>query len=90
MLTKLFVSFGWTRDDLKWVYLQLVSVAALIASGVFDLVYWCDYLSIPCSPVAIRWVQAISAFVLWVSARNASSKLPGVTNPTDKELANAK
>jgi hypothetical protein len=83
MLSKLFISFGWTRDDLKWVYLQVVAVAALITSGAFDIPYWCGQLSIPCPPTMIRWVQALAALVLWISAQNASSKLPGKINPLD-------
>ena len=77
VLGSYFTSLGWTRDDAKWFWLQIVTVATLISSNVLDLPYWAGYLGIPLSTRELHWVQAITAIVLWVSARSATSALPG-------------
>ena len=76
MLTNLFIKLGWSRDDFKWLFLQIVAVAALISSNVFDVPYWADYLGVPLSPTALHWIFGISALVLWLSGRYNSSPLP--------------
>lgn len=79
MLTNLFIRWGWSRDDWKWLWFQIVSVAAIITSGLFDVPYWCDYLGIPLSPLTLRWITALSALILWVSARHSATTLPSAT-----------
>ena len=76
MLANLFIRFGWSRDDWKWLWLQILTVAALISSNVFDVNYWCNYLGIPMTPLVLHWINALSALILWLSARNATSQLP--------------
>lgn len=78
MLTNFFITLGWTRDDWKWFWLQIVTVAALITSNVFDIQYWATYLGVTLTPTILRWIQALSALVLWISARNQASTLPGI------------
>ena len=75
-LAALFASWGWSRDDWKWLWLQIVPVAALISSNVFDVSYWMGYLGIPLSPTALHWIFALSALVLWVAGKMDSSRLP--------------
>lgn len=76
MLTRLFIWLGWSRDDWKFWWAQIVSLCALVVSGVFDITYWGNYLSIPISPTLLHWIMAVSAFVLWVSARHSATTLP--------------
>ena len=75
-LSGLFVSLGWSRDDWKWLYLQVGSVAALIASGVFNVEYWATYLGLTLTPIELHWIQALAVLILWVSGKMDSSKLP--------------
>lgn len=76
MLTNLFIKLGWSRDDWKWLFLQIASVAALISSNVFDVPYWADYLGIPLSPTVLHWIFGSSALILWIAGRYNSSPLP--------------
>ena len=76
MFTRLFIRFGWSRDDYKFIWAQIVSICALVVSGLFDITYWGNYLSIPISPTLLHWIMAVSAFVLWVSARHSSTTMP--------------
>lgn len=68
---------GFTRDDEIWWWGQLCGVAAAIASGVFDLHYWANYVGLPFSEQAQHIVTAIAVFVLWLSGRMNTSPLPG-------------
>jgi hypothetical protein len=77
MLTNLFIALGFTRDDVSWVVAKVLALATLIASGALDLVYWANYLGVPLTLVGLHWIQVIAAVILWVSASNSSSKLPG-------------
>lgn len=76
MLTNLFISRGWSRDDLKWFWLQIVAVAGLVSSNVFDVPYWMAYLGIPLSPKALHWIFALVALVLWIAGKYDASSLP--------------
>jgi hypothetical protein len=75
-LATLFVSLGWSRDDAKWLWVQMGSVAALIASGVFNVEYWATYLGITLTPIELHWIQALAVLTLWVSGKMDSSHLP--------------
>ena len=79
MLTRLFIYLGWSRDDWKFWWAQIVSLCALVVSGVFDITYWGDYLGLPVSPLVLHWIMALSAFVLWVSARHSATTLPSAS-----------
>lgn len=76
MLTNLLIRFGFSRDDLTWLWLRLVTVAGLISSNVFDVPYWMAYLGIPLSPMALHWIMATAAVVLWLAGRYNASPLP--------------
>jgi hypothetical protein len=76
-LALLFASWGWTRDDWKWAWLQVGSVAALIASGVFNVEYWATYLGLTLTPIELHWIQALAVLVLWISGKMDSSHLAG-------------
>lgn len=75
-LTNLFIRLGWSRDDLKWPATQIVTVAALISSNVFDIPYWSAYLGIPVSPTVLHWILALSALVLWIAGQHSATSLP--------------
>jgi len=76
MLTNFFIRMGWSRDDLKWPILQIVSVAGLIASNTLDLPYWAAYLGIPLSTTALHWILTVAAIISWLAGTNRSSRLP--------------
>ena len=77
MVTNFLIRLGLSRDSLLWFWLQIVSVAGLISSNVFDVPYWMAYLGIPLSPTALHWIFAISALVLWFAGKHDASPLPG-------------
>jgi hypothetical protein len=77
MLTNLFITLGWTRDDWRWLWTQVLSVALLITSGIIDVPYWAGQLGIPLSTVGLHWVQVLCIAALWVSGKYDSSSLPG-------------
>lgn len=76
MLANLFIKLGWSRDDAKWLWAEIITVAGLISSNVFDVPYWMAYLHIPLSPTALHWIFAICALVLYVAGKHDSSPLP--------------
>jgi hypothetical protein len=76
MLTNLLIKFGFSRDDAIWFWLQVVSVAGLISSNVFDVPYWAAYLHVPLSPTALHWIFAVTALVMYVAGRHDTSPLP--------------
>jgi hypothetical protein len=76
MLANLMIRLGWSRDDLKWLLLQLATVAALITSNVFDVPYWCAYLGVPLSTTVLHWIFGVSTLILWIAGRYNSSPLP--------------
>ena len=77
MFTRLFIYLGWSRDDWKLWWAQIITVAALIASNVFDVSYWYTYLTGAVLPaLVLHWILGLAAFVLWISARHSSTTLP--------------
>ena len=78
-LAAMFIALGWSRDDWKWLWLQLGAVAALVASGVFNVEYWATYLGLTLTPIALHWIQALAVSILWVSGKMDSSHLPSAT-----------
>lgn len=74
-LTSLFTAFGWSRDDWKWTWCKVVGIAGLIATGVFDVQHWIEYLGFAISTQHLHWVFAASGFVLWVSGQMSTSGL---------------
>ena len=79
-LSVLFHTFGWTRDDAKWGWTQLVAFAAIILSAGYDgafVIELFSYLGIHVGTTFAHWVVAISAVVLWISGKFDASSLPG-------------
>lgn len=80
MLTNLFISLGWSRDDLKFYWIQLiggiVSVAGLIADNAFDVSYWAKYVGIPLSEHGLHVILAAAMGVVWIASRARRSSLP--------------
>lgn len=75
-LTALVIRLGWSRDDLKWHFTQLLTVAGLIVSGVIDLPYWATYLGLPLSTRGEHWIQVVAVVLLYLSGRYNASLLP--------------
>lgn len=76
-LTAFFERMGWTKYDAKWGWAQIVSMATLVTTGVFDIPYWSGYLGVPVTSTQIHWVMAASGLVLWLAGKNQSSNLQG-------------
>lgn len=80
MLTNMFIWFGWSRDDLKWFWLQLVAgvvgLAGLIADNLLDVKYWVDYLQLPIGTRGLHWIIAGAAAIGWIANRFKRSPLP--------------
>mgnify|MGYP001601851370 FL=1 len=79
-LSVLFNRFGWTRDDARWGWTQLVAFAAIILSAGYDgefIIKGLAYLGIHVGTTFAHWVVAISAGVLWISGKFDASSLPG-------------
>ena len=77
MLANLLIKLGWTRDDWKLVWLQVVAVASLITSNVIDLTYWLGYLGLPVSTTFVHWVMVLAIIILWIAGKYSTSPLPG-------------
>jgi hypothetical protein len=87
MLSSLFTSLGWSRDDAKWIWGQVVSAAAAIASGVFDLSYWASYIGIHLSVTQVHIITVVAVFILWLSGKMATSNLFAAGNvPKDGSI----
>lgn len=76
MLVRLFLSLGFTRDDEKWLWGRVVSAAALVASGVFDLSYWATYVGVTLTVTEIHIVNVVAIGILWISGKQSTSHLP--------------
>lgn len=80
MLSNFFTNLGWSRDDAKWIWGQIVSAAAAIASGVFDLPYWASYVGVHLSTTGVHVITVLAVAVLWLSGKMATSNLFGLYN----------
>lgn len=76
MLVKLFTSFGWTRDDAKWV----CGIVAAIVVGLAALGDGIKDYGIPLA--ALPYIRLGSLVVGLVSAKMATSGLPGKADAT--------
>lgn len=80
MLTNLFIWLGWSRDDLKWFWIQLVAGlvagAGLIADNLINVQYWVTYLGLPIGERGIHWVIFLAGAITWIAARSKRSALP--------------
>lgn len=76
MLVNLLTNLGFTRDDQIWIWGRLVGASAAIASGVFDLTYWANYIGVPLSERGNHIITVIAVAILWISGKQATSHLP--------------
>lgn len=76
-LTSLFLKFGWTRDDAKWLWIQILTLGTLISSGVFDLASWFTYIGVPVTEITIHRILAVVAVILYIGGKFDKSSLPG-------------
>lgn len=76
MLVNLLINLGFTRDDQKWFWGRVVGAAAAVASGIFDLHYWAEYVGLHPSVTAIHIVNVVAITILWVSGKQDRSHLP--------------
>lgn len=81
MITALFLRLGWTRDDTKWVWLRVLAVAGMVATGVssgaLDLFGLSTWLGLAISPVTAHRLYALCVGVLWLGGKYDTSTLPG-------------
>lgn len=88
MLTNLFISLGWSRDDAKWLWGRIVGAsAALLMFAAMPASAFAALLP-PAASTLIQhlvtahpnWTGAVelaAITVLWLSGRYDSSTLPG-------------
>jgi hypothetical protein len=80
-LGKIFTFLGWSRDDWKWIWTQLVAAMGLVTLGAVDVPMWVMFLfGVTMSTTAIHWVQFVCGVIFWVSGRMATSPLYGRNN----------
>jgi hypothetical protein len=84
MLTKFgayLTAHGISRDDMKLVWTQYLSLATMIVSGALNLTSVGDYLGLHMSPPVMHWIMVICTASLWFGAKMAASPLAsaGVT-----------
>lgn len=72
-----FTSLGWSRDDAKWFWAQLLSGATLIVSGVLDVGMVADYVGVHISDVTVHRIVAFCIVVLWLAGKMQTSRLFG-------------
>ena len=70
MIDPLFKKLGWTRDDVKLVWGQVISGALLVTSGVIDL-------SAYVTPAHLHLIQTLAIAILYLSGKIGNSGLPG-------------
>ena len=75
-------SLGLTRDNPIWTRLQIVTLATLITSGVFDVAYWAAYIGIPWSELATHRLRALAIIVLFFAGKLDTSPLKGAPKGT--------
>lgn len=75
-LTQLFIKLGWSRNDAKWLWLQVVSVAGLISANVLDLHKAAAYIDVPLSDSWIHRISSLAVGVLFLAGRYHASPLP--------------
>ena len=73
MIDPLFKKLGWTRDDVKLVWGQVISGALLVTSGVIDL-------SAYVTPAHLHLIQTAAIAVLYLSGKMGNSGLPGAAD----------
>lgn len=75
-LTQLFIKLGWSRNDAKWAWLQIVSVAGLISANILDLHKVAAYIDVPLSDSWVHRISAAAAAVLFIAGNYHASPLP--------------
>lgn len=82
MIGKFLANLGWTRDDWKLVWAQVVFGAGLVLQGVFDIHQFAlDYFGLNISAREIRWFMLLCGIVTWIAAKQGNSGLPGKNDP---------
>lgn len=84
-LTDRLTALGWTRDDAKWFWGQLLSGMTLITTGVLDMRVVGDYVGIHLSDVVVHRIVAVCIFVLWLSGKMSTSQLFGKGNQGERK-----
>lgn len=84
-MTPVFKSMGLTRDSATWWWGKVVGIATLVASGLMDpqIGGLLNPTELGVTPRALKWVQLIAGLVIFVSAQNSNSRLPGEKKDND-------
>lgn len=75
-LTNILIRLGFTRDSAMWLWGRIIGASAAIASGVFDLTYWANYIGVPLSERGNHIITVVAVGILWISGKQATSHLP--------------
>jgi hypothetical protein len=80
-LTTLFTRLGWTREDRKWLYLQVVGAATLIVTNTTNLPAWFAFIGVHATPVDIHRLEMLAAVILAIAGHFRTSPLFAVNPP---------
>lgn len=78
MLATWLIHWGFTRDDAIWLWGRILGAAGILSSGVLDLNAQLLSMGIAFqfSPAELKIITSVSALILWISGKQASSRLP--------------
>lgn len=77
MLTNLLLTLGLNRDHWAFLLGKVVSIAALITTGVLDVGYWACDIGLDITSHQVHLVQVGAVVVLYLSGQYSTSQLPG-------------
>ena len=80
-LTALFTRLGWTREDKKWLYLQVVGAATLITTNTTNLPAWLAFIGVHATPVDIHRLEMLATLILAIAGHFRTSPLFAVSPP---------
>lgn len=75
LITDLFTRLGISRDDAKWLWAQVVTLAGAITAGVIDLSSLGTYLGVTLSPAHLHQIIAVCMAIGWFAGAMRTSPL---------------
>lgn len=66
-----------TRDDAKWVWAQVLGLAALVAANVTNLPTWFAYYGVMVTDIDVHRLSLVAIAALYLGGRYGTSPLPG-------------
>ena len=80
-LTALFTRLGWTREDRKWLYLQVVGAATLVLTNTTNLPAWFALIGVRATPVDIHRLEMLATIILAIAGHFRTSPLFATPQP---------